>query len=97
MILLSQLVSAAEAIEKLSAAAAAGQDTLEDFTDPVWPHPHYLLLPHHPHHLLLLCHLHHYCCYKVRDISDSAVRKTVEENQDLRRQVLVPFNILTLV
>jgi thiamine biosynthesis protein ThiC len=53
-----QLVSAAEAIEKLSAAAAAGQDTLEDFTDP------------------------------VRDISDSAVRKTVEENQDLRRQVV---------
>ena len=32
-----QLVSAAEAIEKLSAAAAAGlnQDTIEDFTDPV--------------------------------------------------------------
>merc|ERR1719507_348254 len=30
-----QLVSAAEAIEKLSAAAAAGQDTLEDFSDPV--------------------------------------------------------------
>merc|ERR1719220_1440946 len=53
-----QLVSAAEAIEKLSAAAAAGQDTIEDFTDP------------------------------VRDISDSAVRKTVEENQDLRRQVV---------
>merc|ERR1719150_733377 len=37
---------------------AAGQDTIEDFTDP------------------------------VRDISDSAVRKTVEENQDLRRQVV---------
>merc|ERR1719266_2465283 len=53
-----QLVSAAEAIEKLSAAAAAGQDTIEDFNDP------------------------------VRDISDSAVRKTVEENQDLRRQVV---------
>ena len=30
-----KLVSAAEAIEKLSAAAAAGQDTIEDFTDPV--------------------------------------------------------------
>ena len=53
-----QLVSAAEAIEKLSAAAAAGQDTIEDFSDP------------------------------VRDISDTAVRKTVEENQDLRRQVV---------
>jgi len=53
-----QLVSAAEAIEKLSAAAAAGQDTIEDFNDP------------------------------MRDISDSAVRKTVEENQDLRRQVV---------
>ena len=25
----------------------------------------------------------------MRDISDSAVRKTVEENQDLRRQVLI--------
>ena len=31
----TQLVSAAEAIEKLSAAAAAGQDTIEDFADPV--------------------------------------------------------------
>ena len=79
----SQLVSAAEAIEKLSAAAAAGQDTLEDFTDPVCSHHH-----HHHHH-----HRH---CYKVRDISDSAVRKTVEENQDLRRQVLVPVNILII-
>lgn len=97
LILLSQLVSAAEAIEKLSAAAAAGQDTLEDFTDPVWPQPHHLLLLHHLLHHLHRHHQHHHCCYKVRDISDSAVRKTVEENQDLRRQVLVPFNILTLV
>ena len=52
-----QLVTAAAAIDKLSAAAAAGQDTMEDFSDP------------------------------VKDISDTAVRKTVEENQDLRRQV----------
>ena len=83
MISTSQLVSAAEAIEKLSAAAAAGQDTLDDFTDPVTFHYH--------HHLHL--HHHHHCCFKVRDISDSAVRKTVEENQDLRRQVLLPFYI----
>ena len=50
-------MTAAAAIDKLSAAAAAGQDTMEDFSDP------------------------------VKDISDTAVRKTVEENQDLRRQV----------
>ena len=87
MISTSQLVSAAEAIEKLSAAAAAGQDTLDDFTDPVpFHHQHHL----HLHH----CDYHHcHCCCKVRDISDSAVRKTVEENQDLRRQVLLPFYI----
>ena len=64
IISLSQLVSAAEAIEKLSAAAAAGQDTLEDFTDPVWPHHILLLLSCHHHlllprrHHLLLYHLH---------------------------------------
>ena len=53
-----QLVTAAEAIEKLSAAAAAGQDTMEDFTD------------------------------TIGDISATAARRTVEENQDLRRQVV---------
>ena len=88
MISTSQLVSAAEAIEKLSAAAAAGQDTLDDFTtDPVpFHHQHHMHLHHCDYH-------HHHCCFKVRDISDSAVRKTVEENQDLRRQVLLPFYI----
>ena len=30
----------------------------------------------------------------MRDISDSAVRKTVEENQDLRRQVLIQIPIV---
>ena len=93
MILTSQLVSAAEAIEKLSAAAAAGQDTLDDFTDPVpFHHQHHLHLHHH-YHCDYHHHHHHHCCFKVRDISDSAVRKTVEENQDLRRQVLLPFYI----